>query len=75
LLQKFQQRVQSDPGNADWQRGLSLSYVWMCNVQKAQGDLAAALKSYREHALSRAAMRLTDQVISTLKPIGRLLAL
>jgi tetratricopeptide (TPR) repeat protein len=40
--------AQSDPGNTEWQRGLSLSYDRIGEVQAAQGDLAAALKSYRD---------------------------
>jgi tetratricopeptide (TPR) repeat protein len=38
--------AQSDPGNADWQRDLSVSYNKVGGVQVAQGDLKAALKSY-----------------------------
>ena len=38
--------AQSDPGNAGWQRDLSVSYEKAGNVQMAQGDLAGALKSY-----------------------------
>ena len=37
-----------DPGNAGWQRDLSVSYEKVGDVQIAQGDLAGALKSYRE---------------------------
>ena len=46
--------AQSDPGNADWQRDLSVSYEKVGDVQVAQGDLAGALKSYRDSlAISR----------------------
>jgi tetratricopeptide (TPR) repeat protein len=38
----------SDPGNADWQRDLSVSYDRVGDVQKAQGNLAGALKSYTD---------------------------
>jgi tetratricopeptide (TPR) repeat protein/pimeloyl-ACP methyl ester carboxylesterase len=38
----------SDPGNAGWQRELSVSYEKVGNVQVAQGDLKAALKSYSD---------------------------
>ena len=34
------------PGNASWQRDLSVSYDKIGDVQVAQGDLAAALKSF-----------------------------
>ena len=37
-----------DPGNAGWQRDLSVSYERVGDVQVAQGDLAGALKSYRD---------------------------
>ena len=40
--------ARSDPGNADWQRDLSVSYDKIGDVQVAQGDLAGALKSYRD---------------------------
>jgi tetratricopeptide (TPR) repeat protein len=40
--------AQSDPGNAGWQRDLSISMSKVGNVQLAQGDLAGALKSYRD---------------------------
>ena len=36
-----------DPGNADWQRDLSISYNNVGNVQMKQRDLAGALASYR----------------------------
>ena len=40
--------AQADPGNAGWQRDLSVSYNRVGDVQVAQGDLPAALKSYRD---------------------------
>jgi hypothetical protein len=40
--------AQSDPGNAGWQRDLSVSYEKIGKVQVAQGDLAGALTSYRD---------------------------
>ncbi|MEP3265106.1 MAG: hypothetical protein ABJN78_05040, partial [Hyphomicrobiales bacterium] len=43
----IQQLVSSDPGNADWQRGLFVFYDKIGNVQVAQGNLSAALKSYQ----------------------------
>ena len=39
--------AKSDPGNADWQRDLSLSYEKVGDVQVAQGNLPAALASYQ----------------------------
>src|SRR5439155_879971 len=38
----------SDPGNADWQRDLSVSYERLGNVQVALDDGAGALDSYRK---------------------------
>ena len=37
-----------NPGSTDFQRELSVSYEKVGDVQRAQGDLAGALKSYRE---------------------------
>ena len=39
--------AQADPGNAGWQRDLSVSHDKIGDVQRAQGDLAAALTSYQ----------------------------
>ena len=36
----------ADPGNADWQRDLSVSHNRIGDVQSAQGDLGAALSSF-----------------------------
>ena len=44
----FDRLAKSDPGNAEWQRGLSVSYERIGDVQVAQGDLAGALKSYQD---------------------------
>jgi tetratricopeptide (TPR) repeat protein len=43
----FERLAQADPGNAGWQRDLSVSHNKIGDVQQAQGDLAAALTSYR----------------------------
>jgi tetratricopeptide (TPR) repeat protein len=40
--------AKSDPGNAGWQRDLSVSYDRIGNVLVAQGHLPEALKSYRD---------------------------
>ncbi|MGB6539063.1 MAG: toll/interleukin-1 receptor domain-containing protein, partial [Xanthobacteraceae bacterium] len=40
--------VAASPGSTDYQRGLSVAYEKVGNVQMAQGNLAGALKSYRE---------------------------
>ena len=39
--------AKADPGNAGWQRDLSVSHNKIGDVQMAQGDLAGALTSYR----------------------------
>jgi len=39
--------AKADPGNAGWQRDLSVSHNKIGDVQEAQGDLAAALTSYQ----------------------------
>ena len=36
----------SDPGNAEWQRDLSVSWSKLGDVRQAQGDLAGALAAY-----------------------------
>ena len=44
--------AKADPGNAEWQRDLSVSEQRVGDVQRAQGDLPAALTSYRaSHAI------------------------
>ena len=40
--------AQADPGNAGWQRDLSVSYDRVGDVLVAQGNLSEALKSYRD---------------------------
>ena len=46
----------ADPGNAEWQRDLSIKHDRIGNVLQAQGDLPAALASY--HAALAIAERL-----------------
>ena len=43
----FERLAKADPGNAGWQRDLSVSHNKIGDVQQAQGDLAAALTSYQ----------------------------
>src|ERR1700731_1729393 len=40
--------AKSDPGNALWQRDLSVAYEKVGDVLRAEGDFAGALTSYRE---------------------------
>jgi hypothetical protein len=45
--------AKADPGNAGWQRDLSVSYEKIGDVLVAQGNLPEALKSYRDrHAIA-----------------------
>ena len=50
----------SDPGNAGWQRDLSVSYIKIGDVQVDQGDLAGALKSYRDSLAIRDRLTKSD---------------
>jgi tetratricopeptide (TPR) repeat protein len=43
----FERLAKADPGNAGWQRDLSVSHNRIGDVQQAQGNLAAALTSYQ----------------------------
>jgi tetratricopeptide (TPR) repeat protein len=59
--QKIADRLaKSDPGNAGWQRGLSVSYEEVGDVQVAQGDLAGALKSYNDSLAIRDRLAKSD---------------
>ena len=44
----FERLARADPGNAGWQRDLSVSHNKIGDVQLRQGDLAAALTSYQD---------------------------
>ena len=48
--------AKSDPGNAEWQHDLSVSYEKVGDVQVAQGNLPAALTSYQ------ASLAITDRL-------------
>jgi len=52
--------VKSNPGDAGWQRALSVSYNKVGDVQVAQGDLAGALKSYRDSLAIRDRLAKSD---------------
>ena len=43
----FESLARADPGNSDWQRDLSVSHNKVGNVLRSQGNLPAALESYR----------------------------
>jgi tetratricopeptide (TPR) repeat protein len=53
-------QTKSDPGNAGWQRELSVSYERIGDVQVEQGDLAGALQSYRDSLAIRERLAKTD---------------
>ena len=44
----FDRLAKADPGNAGWQRNLSVSYNKVGDVLEAQGNLPEALKAYRD---------------------------
>ena len=50
----------SDPGNAGWQRDLSVSYNKVGDVLVAQGKLPEALKSYQRAWPSRERLAMSD---------------
>ena len=50
----------ADPGNAGWQRDLSVSHNNIGDVQRGQGDLAAALGSYRASLAIRERLAAAD---------------
>ena len=52
--------AQSDPGNAGWQRDLSVSDEKIGNVLVAQGNLPEALRSYRDGLAIRARLAQSD---------------
>jgi tetratricopeptide (TPR) repeat protein len=52
--------AKSDPGNADGQRDLSVSYERIGDVQVPQGDLAGALTSYRNSLAIRDRLAKSD---------------
>ena len=49
-----------NPDSTDWQRDLSVSYEKVGDVQVAQGDLAGALKSYRDSLAIRDRLAKSD---------------
>ena len=52
--------MKTDPGNAEWQCDLSVALNRFGDVQRAQGDLAGALKSYRETLLDKEQLAQSD---------------
>ena len=45
-MENGERLTQSDPGNAQWQRDLSVSHNNIGDVEQAQGDLVAARAAY-----------------------------
>ena len=56
----FELLLRTDPGNAGWQRGLSVSYDRIGDVLVAQGNLPEALKSFRDGLAIRDRLARTD---------------
>ena len=56
----FECLAQTDPGNAGWQRDLSVSFNKIGEVQSAQGDLGAALKAYQDSLAIREKLAAQD---------------
>jgi tetratricopeptide (TPR) repeat protein len=52
--------AQSDPGNAGWQRDLSVSFNKIGDVQVERGDLSGALKSYTDGLAIRDKLATSD---------------
>ena len=55
-----QKLAASDPSNSQWQRDLSISHERIGDTQRAQGDLAGALKSYQAGMAIRQRMAASD---------------
>ena len=65
--------AKADPGNAGWQRDLSVSQNKIGDVQQAQGDLAAALTSYQASlAISERLAKADRQRRLAARPSGEL---
>ena len=52
--------AKADPGNAGWERDLSVSQEKIGDMRLAQGDLAAALTSYQASHAIRVRLAKTD---------------
>ncbi len=52
--------AKADPGNAGWQRDLSVSYDKVGDVLVAQGNLPEALKAYRDSLAIRERLAKAD---------------
>ena len=55
-----QKLAASDPSNSQWQRDLSISHERIGDTQRAQGDLAGALKSYQAGMAIRQRLAASD---------------
>ena len=49
-----------DPGNSQWQRDLSVSHNMIGNIEQAQGNLAAALTSFKAGMAMRRKLTAAD---------------
>jgi tetratricopeptide (TPR) repeat protein len=59
-LSTAERRAAADPGNADWQRDVSVSHNRIGDVQRAQGDVMAALTSYQASLAIRERLAAAD---------------
>ena len=59
-LRRRDRLAQSDPGNAGWQRDLSVSFENVGDVQVAQGDLARGADPYRDSLAIRDRLAKSD---------------
>ena len=57
--------TKANPANAWWQNAFSTSYITVGDAQAAQGDLAAALKSYQ------ASLAVMERLANSVLTLGR----
>ena len=55
-----ERRAEADPSSAQAQRDISVSLNYVDQIQAAQGDASAALKSYQQSLLIAEALALAD---------------
>jgi tetratricopeptide (TPR) repeat protein len=60
VKQTFERLLQTDPNHADWQQKLGSALWFIADVQIQQGDLAGALKSYRDSLAIRDRLAKSD---------------
>ncbi len=70
----FERLAQADPDNTGWQRDLSVSFNKIGDVQRARGDLDAALEAYQDRPRHRreAGRAGPEQQRVAARPLGQL---